>query len=320
MLFASIEKCPVFAGKVRTRGRSRRARAPRRARRRRHRGHGESDAPDVRCCGDRRYHLGRHAGQTQAEDRVGRRSSGHRKLDVIALAGRRAPATAKAPCSPMWATSMPRSRGAARVIEAEYEVPFLAHACMEPVNCTAEFRDGKVEIWGPMQMPMTAREIVARKLAIPPASVTIHLTRMGGGFGRRLLCDYVVEAAWLAQKIGPPGTGRREPRRRSSATITTGRTAFTACAPGLDAGGRIVAWDHHAAGASRNAYRRDPRPAYSTEIYGMFTAAESGAEEASGSVCYKPRRSRTAARGSRNSRPPCPPAPGARPRTTPWGS
>jgi isoquinoline 1-oxidoreductase beta subunit len=162
-------------------------------------------------------------------------------------------------------------RGATRVIEAEYEVPFLAHACMEPVNCTAEFRDGKVEIWGPMQMPMTARELVARKLGIPPASVTIHLTKMGGGFGRRLLCDYVVEAAWLAQKTGRPVqvVATREDDIRHDYYRPHSVHHLRA---GLDAQGRIIAWDHHAAGASRNAYRRDPRPAYSTEIYGMFTA------------------------------------------------
>ncbi len=160
---------------------------------------------------------------------------------------------------------------AAHVIEAEYEVPFLAHACMEPVNCTAEFRDGRVEIWGPMQMPMTARELVARKLGISPAAVTIHLTRMGGGFGRRLLCDYVVESAWLAQKTGRPvqvvATREDDIRHDYFRPYSVHRLRA-----GLDASGRIVAWDHHAAGASRNAYRRDPRPAYSTEIYGMFTA------------------------------------------------
>jgi len=160
---------------------------------------------------------------------------------------------------------------AARVIEAEYEVPFLAHACMEPVNCTAEFREGKVEIWGPMQMPMTARELVARRLGIAPAAVTIHLTRMGGGFGRRLLCDYVVEAAYLSQKAGRPvqviATREDDTRHDYYRPYSVHRLRA-----GLDARGRVVAWDHHAAGASRNAYRRDPRPAYSTEIYGMFTA------------------------------------------------
>ena len=162
-------------------------------------------------------------------------------------------------------------RGAARVLEAEYEVPFLAHACMEPVNCTAEFRDGKVEIWGPMQMPMTAREVVARKLAIPPSSVTIHMTRMGGGFGRRLLCDYVVEAAWLAQRIGRPVQVIASREDDICHDYYRPHSVHRLRA-GLDTQGRIAAWDHHAAGASRNAYRRDPRPAYSTEIYGMFTA------------------------------------------------
>ena len=162
-------------------------------------------------------------------------------------------------------------RTAARVIEADYRVPFLAHATMEPVNCAAEFRDGKVEIWGPMQMPGTARQIVSRKLGIPPAAVKIHMTRIGGGFGRRLLCDYVVEAAWLAQRTGHPiqiVQNREDDFRHDYYRPNS----FHRLRAALDEKGRVIGWDHHAVGASRNAYRRDPRPAYSTEIYGMFTA------------------------------------------------
>ncbi|MEO8370382.1 MAG: xanthine dehydrogenase family protein molybdopterin-binding subunit [Candidatus Solibacter sp.] len=161
--------------------------------------------------------------------------------------------------------------GASKVIEAEYQVPFLAHACMEPVNCVAEFKDGRCEIWGPMQMPGTARQVVAQRLGIPPANVTVHMTRMGGGFGRRLLADYVVEAAVLAQQTGKPVqvVSTREDDLRHDYYRPH---SFHRLRAGLDAAGKIVAWDHHAAGASRNAYRLDQRPAHLTEIYGMFTA------------------------------------------------
>lgn len=161
--------------------------------------------------------------------------------------------------------------GAVRTFEAEYQVPFLAHACMEPVNCVAEFRDGRCEIWGPMQMPGTARQVVARKLNIAPGNVTIHMTRIGGGFGRRLLCDYVVEAAYLAQQTGRPiqVVATREDDLRHDYYRPH---SFHQLRAGVDTNGRIVAWDHHLAGVSRNAYRRDPRPPESTEVYGMFTA------------------------------------------------
>jgi isoquinoline 1-oxidoreductase beta subunit len=160
---------------------------------------------------------------------------------------------------------------AGRTFEAEYQVPFLAHACMEPVNCVAEFRNGRCEIWGPMQMPGTARQLVARKLNIAPGNVTIHMTRIGGGFGRRLLCDYVVEAAYLAQQTGSPVqvVATREDDLRHDYYRPH---SFHRLRAGVDGGGRIVAWDHHLAGVSRNAYRRDPRPPESTEVYGMFTA------------------------------------------------
>ena len=85
-----------------------------------------------------------------------------------------------------------------RLVEALYSAPYLAHATMEPMNCTAQVRDGKVEIWVPTQVPQMARAIAARIAGVSPDSVTVNVTLLGGGFGRRLEVDYVAQAVRVA--------------------------------------------------------------------------------------------------------------------------
>ena len=94
--------------------------------------------------------------------------------------------------------------GAARVIEAEYRVPYLAHACMEPMNATAWVRDGKCDVWCGTQNPLGTRSAVAKALDTELENVTLHTAFMGGGFGRRAIPDYVMQAVKLSEVSGHP--------------------------------------------------------------------------------------------------------------------
>ena len=90
---------------------------------------------------------------------------------------------------------------AARVIKADYHYPFLAHATLEPQNCTALWHGDRIEIWAPTQWPEDGRALVTKALGIAPEAVTIHLVRAGGGFGRRLQNDYMVQVAQIARAV-----------------------------------------------------------------------------------------------------------------------
>jgi len=95
-----------------------------------------------------------------------------------------------------------------KIVEADYYVPLLAHASMEPMVALAEFKDGKVTAWAPTQNPQAAQDIISKELGIPKEDVVCHVTLLGGGFGRKSKPDYVAEAAVLSKKVGRPGEGR----------------------------------------------------------------------------------------------------------------
>jgi isoquinoline 1-oxidoreductase beta subunit len=133
---------------------------------------------------------------------------------------------------------------AEQVVRADYAYPFLAHVPMEPMNCTAWVTGDKVEIWAPTQNPEPGRKAVAKVLGMPEANITIHLMRSGGGFGRRLVNDFMIEAAVIARTAKAPVklTWSREDDIAHDWLRPGGWHSYTA---GLDAAGKVIAWDNH---------------------------------------------------------------------------
>lgn len=134
----------------------------------------------------------------------------------------------------------------ARRVSADYYVPHLAHATMEPPAALAQVRDGACEIWAPSQDPQTARKEVAAALGIDLEKVTLHVTFLGGGFGRKSKPDFIVEAALLAREAGAPvkvlWTRDDEIRHGYYHTVTAQHLEGA-----LDATGKPTAWLHRSA-------------------------------------------------------------------------
>ena len=138
---------------------------------------------------------------------------------------------------------------AAKVVSAEYHQQHMAHSAMEPLVAVADVRDGKAEIWAPVQSPYGTRQDVAAALGLDVENVTVHVTLLGGGFGRKSKCDYVIEAALVSREVGAPIKLQwtREDDIQHSFYHTTSVERIEAA---VDDQGKVTGWRHRSVAPS----------------------------------------------------------------------
>ena len=134
-------------------------------------------------------------------------------------------------------------KSADKVVVGEYYLPHLAHVSMEPPVAVADVKGDKAEIWAPVQSPGGTREDTAKTLGIPEENVTVNVTLLGGGFGRKSKCDFALEAALLSKELGAPVKVQwtREDDIHHDFLHTVSAERIEA---GLDKNGKVIAWRH----------------------------------------------------------------------------
>ena len=140
--------------------------------------------------------------------------------------------------------------GAARSVAAEYRAPFLAHAAMEPLNCTARVLDGKVMLWASTQVPSVAVDAAARTAGVAREDVAIEVMLLGGGFGRRLETDIVIQAVAIAKALRGRPVQLVWTREDDVAHDVYRPAALARFSAPLSSDGRVLAWDSKSAGGA----------------------------------------------------------------------
>jgi isoquinoline 1-oxidoreductase beta subunit len=188
-------------------------------------------------------------------------------------------------------------KSSSKVVEATYEYPFIAHVTLEPQGATAHWKDGKLEMWSTSTLPVDGRGLVAKTLGIQENDITTHMVRAGGSFGRRLQNDYLVEAAWIAKRVDAPVKllWSREDDIAHDPFRPGGTFGFKAS---LDAQGKITAWRQHFVtfgdekhSTSGGGIGPDAYPAGFPPAYALYTSAQplmlrTGALRAPGDNAY----------------------------------
>ncbi|MQA38930.1 xanthine dehydrogenase family protein molybdopterin-binding subunit [Rugamonas aquatica] len=143
-----------------------------------------------------------------------------------------------------------KAAGVVKTVTAEYRAPYLAHAAMEPVNCTAQFKDGKVFLWAPTQSPGFAAEVAAKVGGVAADKVVLVVTMLGGGFGRRLDVDMVAQVVAVARRAGGLPVQMIWSREDDTTHDVYRPAALARFSASLDAAGRVLGYDNKSASGS----------------------------------------------------------------------
>ncbi len=139
-------------------------------------------------------------------------------------------------------------KSASKTITADYRAPYLAHATMEPMNCTVQVKDGRATVWAGTQVPGVARRGVAQVLGLEPEQVDVVVPMLGGGFGRRLEADFIVQAAAIAKEAGGAPVQTLWSREQDMTHDFYRPACVSRFTAGFDASGKLTAWQNTSAG------------------------------------------------------------------------